>query len=215
MSTALIHKIGAPRMTKLFIFDLDGVLVDACDWHRDALNEALQEVCNYVISEEEHVSTFNGIPTKEKLKILSQRGIVDESLHSQINDLKQEKTISIIEKNANIRQEKIDLIDELKRNNHHVACYTNSIRRTAKLMLQKTGILDKFDFVLTNQDVKAPKPAPDGYLQVMEKFGVASENCYIIEDSPKGLKAAYASGANVIEVKNADEVDLNLIRRYL
>ena len=34
---------------KLVIFDLDGVLVDACEWHQRALNEALMEVCNYSI----------------------------------------------------------------------------------------------------------------------------------------------------------------------
>ena len=37
-------------MLELVIFDLDGVLVDACEWHRVALNEALQEVCQYEIS---------------------------------------------------------------------------------------------------------------------------------------------------------------------
>ena len=30
-------------MIKLVIFDMDGVLVDACEWHRIALNEALKE----------------------------------------------------------------------------------------------------------------------------------------------------------------------------
>ena len=37
-------------MHKMVIFDMDGVLVDACEWHRIALNEALQEVANYTIS---------------------------------------------------------------------------------------------------------------------------------------------------------------------
>ena len=44
---------------KLVIFDLDGVLVDACEWHRVALNEALKEVCNYEISLEDHYGEFN------------------------------------------------------------------------------------------------------------------------------------------------------------
>ena len=57
---------------KLVIFDLDGVLVDACEWHRAALNEALYEVCNYKISMDDHHSVFNGIPTKVKLQKLTE-----------------------------------------------------------------------------------------------------------------------------------------------
>ena len=53
---------------KLVIFDLDGVLVDACEWHRAALNKALLEICDYEISQEDHYSVFNGIPTKVKHK---------------------------------------------------------------------------------------------------------------------------------------------------
>ena len=59
---------------KLVIFDMDGVLVDACEWHKDALNAALLELCNYKISEEEYYSVFNGLPTKTKLQKLSGQG---------------------------------------------------------------------------------------------------------------------------------------------
>ena len=52
-------------MIKLVIFDLDGVLVNACEWHRIALNKALKEICDYEISLEDHYCTFNDIPTKK------------------------------------------------------------------------------------------------------------------------------------------------------
>lgn len=201
-------------MQKLFIFDLDGVLVDACDWHRDALNEALRDTTGHTISMEEHISTFNGIPTREKLKILTSQGKVAASLHQRINTLKQEKTIAIIKKSANIRQEKIIMLKKLKEQNHIVCCYTNSIRETATLMLQKTGIYDLFDVVLTNEDVANTKPSPEGYNYLIDYFNVDKEKCYIIEDSPKGLMAARSSGANVIKVSGPDEVDFNLIKEY-
>ena len=70
---------------KLVIFDLDGVLVDACEWHKDALNNALERVCNYKITEKDHKEVFNGIPTRIKLNILSERGIVDTKEHVLIN----------------------------------------------------------------------------------------------------------------------------------
>jgi len=57
----------------MVIFDLDGVLVDACEWHRIALNEALEEICGYKISLEDHYKIYNGIPTRKKLEILTNK----------------------------------------------------------------------------------------------------------------------------------------------
>lgn len=47
------------------MFDLDGVLVDACDWHYHALNRALQEVCSFEISRQDH--ELRQYQTREKL----------------------------------------------------------------------------------------------------------------------------------------------------
>ena len=200
---------------KLIIFDLDGVLVDACEWHRVALNEALKEACDYEITTEEHYSTFNGIPTRVKLQKLTELGRIEEETHDRIYALKQSKTVEIIERDAKVRSEKQEMVRTLKDSGTTVACYTNSIRQTAELMLEKTGILDMFEYVLTNQDVSKSKPDPEGYVFLMSHFGFKPEDTYIIEDSPKGLAAANASGANVIQVKNPDEVDINLFKEEL
>ena len=116
---------------KLIIFDLDGVLVDACEWHRLALNQALKEVCNYEISLEDHYNTFNGIPTRKKLKTLSEMKILPLDKHDLIYEKKQHLTLEMIKKHANIRNEKISLINNLKQKGIKVACYTNSISKTA------------------------------------------------------------------------------------
>ena len=204
-------------MRRLVIFDLDGVLVDACEWHRVALNQALMEVCGcgYEISYRDHIETFNGTPTRQKLKKLSSWGKVVPSLHEQIYLLKQKKTIELIEANSQIKDEKQKMIRALRREGIHVACYTNSIRKTANLMLEKAGILNLFEYVLTNQDVANPKPDPEGYKFLMKHFDVRGENTFIVEDSPKGLEAARESGANVIEVLNAQCVNLELFRGKL
>lgn len=196
---------------KLFIFDLDGVLVEACDWHKDALNKALQQECGFSISEEEHKKIFNGLPTKIKLKMLNKQGKVREEQYDRIEDLKQSNTIDIIKNNANERQEKINMLNILREKGHTVCCYTNSIRKTAELMLEKTGIKDKFHFILTNRDVEKPKPDPEGYVYLMTTFNFSPADTYIIEDSPKGIEAATRSGANVVKVKNSYSVDIKLL----
>ena len=201
-------------MSKLIIFDLDGVLVDACEWHRLALNMALKEVCNYEISLADHKETFNGLPTRVKLRILTDMGLLNIADQEAVYDRKQELTINIIKRYASPRLEKILLIEYLKYQGATVACYTNSIRKTANLMLEATGVLHLLDAVLTNQDVQNPKPDPEGYNLLIDKFGFNKNDVFIIEDSPKGKQAAYDSKCNVIEVNNPDDVTIKLFKGY-
>ena len=199
-------------MIKLVIFDLDGVLVNACEWHRVALNEALKEICDYEISIDDHYSTFNGIPTKVKLKKLTEMDIISEEKHEEISERKQELTVKIIDQSAYYRKEKVEMIDFIHSRGIPVACYTNSIRKTALLMLEKTGVLEHLDYLLTNEDVENNKPAPDGYLLLLDKFNVKAKDVIIVEDSPKGIAAAEASGCRVIKVGDADDVDKDLFK---
>ena len=61
------------EMNKLIIFDLDGVLIDSREIHYTALNTALaQQDKKYVINKDEHLSTYDGLPTSRKLKILTE-----------------------------------------------------------------------------------------------------------------------------------------------
>lgn len=202
-------------MSKLIIFDLDGVLVDACEWHRVALNQALKEICNYEISLKDHHSIFNGIPTKVKLSKLSEMGLIDPSQHDLVYNRKQELSVEMIEKNASFDKTKVNMITELKSRGFVVACYTNSIRRTAYLMLTKIGVVDLFDYILTNQDVEKSKPDPEGYEAIVDFFKFKKEDVIIVEDSPRGKLAAYASGCNVIEVENPSEVNIDLFKEIL
>lgn len=199
----------------MIIFDLDGVLVDACEWHRVALNNALKEVCDYEISLEDHYSKFNGIPTRVKMNILTKDNIINECDHERIYFLKQKNTVTMIEEMAQMRQEKIDLMVWLRRQGYVVACFTNSIRETATIMLEKTGILDYFDLVVANQDVTVPKPSPEGYEKVMSHFKIDKNSVMIVEDSPKGIESATASGCKVMRVKNPDYVTINNIKEFI
>ena len=200
---------------KLIIFDMDGVLVDACEWHRVALNDALLRFTRYQIPLEDHYAEYNGIPTRVKLAKLVEKGHVRQHEVSDIEAEKQRRTLEIIESSAGAREEKIELMRYLKKQEVLIACYTNSIRETAELMLKKTGVLQHLDLLITNQDVLKPKPDPEGYLKCMKDLNVTPDFCLIVEDSPKGIQAATLSGAKVLVVQSPEDVTIDSIARYL
>ncbi len=202
-------------MIDLVIFDLDGVLVDACDIHKSSLNKALKKISNYEISDEDHINVYNGIPTKVKLKKLIELDKIKAKDIEKIEDLKQKYTIDCIKESCNNRIEKIELLSYLKNNSIKIACYTNSIKKTAELMLKKTGIYNFFDLIITNEDVDNPKPNPEGYNKILSILNIEKNKTIIIEDSENGYIAAISSGCNVIRVKNQDFVDINLFKDIL
>ena len=75
-------------MIKAILFDMDGVLVDAREWHYEALNRAL-EIFGMKISLDNHLSTFDGLPTRRKLQILGKSRGLPAGLHDFVNELKQ------------------------------------------------------------------------------------------------------------------------------
>ena len=71
---------------------------------------------------------------------------------------------------------------------------------------------DYLNLIVSNQDVKKPKPDPEMYLVAMEKLNVNPEECLIIEDNDHGVQAALASGGHLLRVANPDDVTLGRIK---
>src|ERR1700738_2790496 len=82
-------------MIQAVIFDMDGVLIEAKDWHFEALNRALR-LFGFEISRYDHLTTFDGLPTRRKLQILSTVHELPAELHDLINDMKQRYTMEIV-----------------------------------------------------------------------------------------------------------------------
>lgn len=193
------------------MFDLDGVLVDACDWHYHSLNDALEKYKGFKISYDDHLDKYNGLPTSVKLDMLAIQGKDRENIWR----MKQDRTLENIKAYGCIDRYKIKMLKKLKQEGYKLACVTNSIRETATQMLKSTGQLEMFDFIVTNEDVQKNKPNPDCYILAMSKLGFTKNECLIVEDSTKGKLAAYASGAKVLEVEDIYDVILDNIRRLL
>jgi HAD superfamily hydrolase (TIGR01509 family) len=199
-------------MVKLVIFDLDGVLVDTKNLHFDALNMSLEN--EYKISWNEHLSVYDGLKTQQKLDMLTQQKGLPIELHKSIWETKQKITLELlksIEPNEFITSTMVKLSED----GYKIAVCSNSIRKTVLTVLSKLNIIEYIDFILSNEDVKNPKPHPEMYWKTISMMSVLPEETLIIEDSPYGLLAASRSKSHILRVKNPGEVNVESIYKKL
>jgi HAD superfamily hydrolase (TIGR01509 family) len=71
-----------------------------------------------------------------------------------------------------------------------------------RTVLAAAGIADRFSAVVSSEQVRRGKPAPDVYLAAAAELGVAAGRCVAVEDSANGLRAAAAAGMTVVAVPN-------------
>ena len=200
---------------KTILFDLDGVLIESCQWHVDALNFALQAIAGFKISEEEHVSHYNGLPTKTKLNILVNKNLISQSMVPSIWQLKQEKTVELINQRAILDIRKITMHRCLKASGMQLGCVTNTTSEVAELALTKTGQKEFMDVIISSNDVRNLKPCGEGYITAMVRLTTYPKETLIIEDSDAGYQAAVATGAHIMRIKDSSEVTLENINSYL
>lgn len=190
---------------KAVIFDMDGVLIDAREWHYEALNRALS-LFGMEISRYDHLTNFDGLPTKRKLEMLSKDRQLPSALHQFINNVKQSYTMEMVYANCRPMFIHQYALARLHREGQRLAVCSNSIRDTVQVMLQKAMISKNFEFFLSNEDVKKPKPDPEIYLQAISKMKLDPKEVLIVEDNENGIRAATASGAHVLQVTGVTEV---------
>jgi len=201
---------------KLVVFDLDGVLMDSRDMHYDTLNAALQAYDPaLVIPYDEHLAKYDGHPTTAKLKLLTKEKGLDPAAYKSIWEAKQAATQDAILSRYAPDPRLQDLLRSLKARGLLLYCASNSIWVTVKNSLLALGILEFFDFFVSNEDVRNSKPAPDLYFECFNRSKLTPKEVLICEDSPVGRKAALTSGAHLCAVENPADLTLDKVEAAL
>lgn len=179
---------------KLAIFDLDGTLFDTTEVNFFSYSQAMEKF-NYELPYEYFLEKCYGKYYKEFLpEIIGNSEEVLEKIHN----LKKELYAKNLDK-AKINTHLFNIIDNIKEDYYVAICTTASKKNTIEI-LKEFKKLEKFDLILTNEEVKKKKPDPEGYCKVMEHFKITPENTMIFEDSSVGIEAARRSKANVFVV---------------
>lgn len=192
-------------MIKAIAFDMDGVLIDAKDWHFQALNRALA-LFGCPISDIDHITTFDGLPTRRKLQLLSAAHKIPSELHDFISSLKQDYTMEIVAARCKPRFIHQYALSRLRAEGIRLAVCSNAVRHSVDVMTLRAGLAEFLDFTLSNQDVDRPKPDPEIYELAIRRFGVAPDECLVVEDHDNGVRAARAAGAAVLQVGSVEDV---------
>lgn len=195
---------------KAIIFDMDGVLIDAKEWHYEALNRTLG-LFGLTISRYDHLVTFDGLPTRKKLEMLSQERNLSYELHNFINEMKQIYTTEYIFTRCKPLFCQEHSLSRFKREGYKLAVCSNAVKSSVEMMLRQSKLLEYIEFYLSNQDISKPKPHPEIYLSAIERLGLKPEECLILEDNKHGIQAAVNSGAHLLKVKKISDVNYEKI----
>lgn len=199
---------------KAVIFDMDGVLIDAKEWHYDALNRALAHY-GFGISRSDHLSVYDGLPTRKKLQLLTERAGFPQELHEAVSQLKQHYTLEIAREKCGPSPSHQRTLAQLRAAGYALGVASNSIRATVDVMLGQAGLLEYLDFSLSNEDVAQPKPHPEIYLTAIARLRLQAHECVVVEDNLYGVEAARRSGAHVLQVHSVDEVEYGRIAAFI
>jgi HAD superfamily hydrolase (TIGR01509 family) len=202
-------------MIKFIIFDLDGVLVNTKDMHFEALNRALLKTkSSHQISYSDHLKYFDGLPTKEKLRLLLYKKKIFKTELKKIYNLKQNYTNILLKNEIKFDIKLFNLFKKLSKT-YKLAIATNSIKKTLVTCIDNLKIKNFLSFAISADEVKKNKPHPEIYLNCLVKTGFKPTETLILEDSYFGRIAAKESGCNLMPIKNLEDISYGKILSFI
>jgi beta-phosphoglucomutase len=202
-------------MIKAIIFDLDGTLVDSEPFNVEI--EKLQFRLNELsISEEEH-RKYLGISSDVMWRDIAQRHNLTLPVDELIEQYRTECIRFFSELNEiPIMPGIIDLLEKLRTKNYPLAVASSSFPEIIHIILEKAGLSNYFQVIVSSQEAGKSKPEPDIFLLAAKLLGVNPVDCLVVEDSANGINAAHAAemscvayqgpGVNPQSQKEADAI---------
>ena len=184
------------------IFDLDGLIIETeavyCQiWKREFANEGLAfDMAGYQNLVGAH-HVVNGYRPHEELAAHLNNGVTARDLRLAV-EREALQTIQHEEALPGVLQ----VLDEAAKRGFLLAVGSSSEQDWVHGHLKRLGIFDRFDTIVTADNVENAKPEPDIYLIVLANLDVAPQNALVLEDSNNGVVASHRAGIRVIAVPN-------------
>lgn len=186
-------------MLKAVIMDFDGVIIDTEVVWYDIYTAWFKKNIDYELSVQEFLTCvgsnsddlFDALREKKNI-VVDRKQFADDTTRlfvAQSNHLPLKEGVA-------------EFIEAVKSRGLKLALATSSTRIKPVKHLTRFGLIDKFDELVTAEDVQNIKPHPDLFLKAAEKMGISPDNVLVIEDSLNGLKAGVNAKMRVFIVPN-------------
>lgn len=194
---------------KALVFDLDGTLIDSEPSHLNAWNEILKDV-GLPPMDWDYIQSVGGISSAQicrmRCEAAGRTDLDPVKTARRKTDLYISKyldTIPLFEPIAKI-------LEDGKKRGQKIAVATGSQLHETTRLLTRHHLIDKIDAIVTSDQVKHCKPAPDTYLEAAKRLGVAPSDSLVFEDTNVGLQGIKAAGMTALQV-----ADGKIISDYL
>ena len=191
-------------MNPAIAFDMDGVLIDSQPLHYELDMQVLRDA-GYP-AKLSTVTPYTGMSNPDRwpkykkdlsLQVTPERLI--EMAEQAMRDLFTKADLTAIDGIP-------ALLQKIKEAGICCGVASSSSHELIILVLEKIGVKQYFNFIVSGEDVTKGKPAPDIYMKAAEKANTAPKRCIAIEDAPAGILAAKNAGLKCIAYRNPSTI---------
>lgn len=196
-------------MIKAVIFDMDGVLIDTEKHYNAAWCEAAH-MAGFGAFTRQHALMLRSLDAKLASEMM--KDIFGEGFdYFAIREVRRGLVAERLEKYGLEKKSGIDeILAFLHEQGIKSAVATATPLELTLQHLEKIGVKDRFDRIVSAKQVAHGKPAPDVYLYACEQIGERPSECIAVEDSPNGIRSAYAAGCKPVMVPDLTPPDEEL-----
>ena len=195
---------------KAVIFDMDGVIFDTEKVYLDIWTEVFEKY-GYKMTKELYV-TVMGTGRKNVIKTFLEN-FGDDLPIEKMYEEKDNQLFYIIENQGIPLKEGVkELFSMLKEKDYKIALATSAKKERVEKQIKDKWLKESFDAIVCGDDVEKGKPSPDIFLKAAKKIDVEPENCFVVEDSPAGIKAAFSGGMKGIHVEDLKAADEDILK---
>lgn len=195
---------------KAVIFDMDGVIFDTEKVYLDIWIEVFEKY-GYKMTKELYVNVM-GTGRKNVIKTFLEN-FGDDLPIEKMYEEKDNQLFYIIENQGIPLKEGVkELFSMLKEKNYKIALATSAKRERVEKQIKDKWLKESFDAIVCGDDMEKGKPSPDIFLKAAKKIDVEPENCFVVEDSPAGIKAAFSGGMKGIHVEDLKAADEDILK---
>lgn len=192
-------------MLHAVIFDMDGTITDTEKYYFTAWQQAFHEfgVADFGSEDALELRSFDARLAAEHIR----RKFGEDVDYFQVRERRRQLVDELIrEQGIALKPGTKEILAYIRQKGLKCAVATATALDLTTERLTELGIAGEFDAMISAKTVEWGKPRPDVYLYACEQIGERPENCLAVEDSPNGIRSAYAAGCRPVLVPDLSGV---------